>query len=225
LNNITNAYQLATDHVYDMYMREYAPPMGLIEFVNSETNMHQSLISFYKSIPEFNKLDLEDRVLLIKFNLVEIIQLHSFLMQKFHDIPWIGVCMSKWISADFHNRMFRTRRCFDRFKEHPLILKLALIVFIFSTNLSTPCGTESNDDYTNKISIREIQDFYTTVLWRYLNSIYEEREAIRSLEIIVTKILHFQKLMVIVEEHLERGRAYNIINELELSLFRLSQSR
>jgi len=203
-------------------MREYAPPMGLIEFINSESNMHQSLISFYKSIPEFNKLDLEDRVLLIKFNLVKIAHLHSTLTLKFQDIPWIGVYMSKWISADFHNRMFRTRRCFDRFIEHPLILKLALIVFIFSINLSTPCGTESSDDYTNKISIREIQDFYTTVLWRYLNSVYKEKEAIRSLEIIMTKILHFQKLMVILEKYIERERSHNIVNELELSLFRLA---
>jgi hypothetical protein len=118
--------------------------------------------------------------------------------------------------------MSRTRGYFHRFIENPLIIKLALIVFIFSINLSTPCGTESNDDYTNKINIREIQDFYTTVLWRYLNSVYKEKEAIRSLEIIMTKILHFQKLMVILEKYIERERSHNIVNELELSLFRLA---
>jgi len=213
---------LAANEAHDSHFKQYTPSMGLIEFINAETVTHQSLISFYKLIPEFNKLDLEDRVLLIKFNLVELIQLHCILMCKFEDIPWIGVCMSKWISADFHNRMFRTRRCFDRFIEHPLILKLALIVFIFSINLSTPCGTESSDDYTNKINIREIQDFYTTVLWRYLNSVYEEKEAIRSLEIIMIQILHLQKSMAIMEEYLQRGRSHNMVNQLQVSLYRLT---
>jgi len=223
LNNITNAYQLAADQVDVSYMKQCTPPMALIEFINGETKISQSLISFYKSIPQFNELDIEDRVLLIKFNLVNIVHLHSILMLKFQENPKIGVCMSKWISADFHNQMSRTRRCFDRFIEHPLIIKLALIVFIFSMNLSTPCGTESDDDYyTDKINICEIQDFYATVLWRYLNTLYEEREAIRSLAIIMAQILHFQTLMVIMEECIKRERPYNIVNQLEISLFRLT---
>jgi hypothetical protein len=184
--------------------------------------MHESLISFYKSIPQFNQLDIKDRVLLIKLNFVKIINLHSILIQKFQVNPLIGFCMTKWINADYYQRMSRTRRYCDRFIEHPLVLKLALIVFIFSINLSTSYEIDPFDDYTNKIDIRRIQDFYTTVLWRYLNILYEEREAIRSMEIIIRQILHYQTLMDILEEHLRQQPDYNRCNPLESCLFRLT---
>jgi hypothetical protein len=196
--------------------------MTLIDFINEESKIHESLINFYKSIPQFNQLDINDRILLIKLNFVKIVHLHCIVMQKFHENPSIGACMSKWIGPDFHNQMSRTRGQFDHFIEHPLILKLALIVFIFSINLSTSCGTESEDDYINKTSISEIQDFYATVLWRYLNSVYDEKGAIRSLEIIVTQILHYQSLMVIMEEHVKQAISNNPFHQLESSLFRLT---
>jgi hypothetical protein len=59
--------------------------------------MHESLISFYKSIPQFNQLDIKDRVLLIKLNLVKIIHLHCLLIQKFQEHPLIGYYMSQWV--------------------------------------------------------------------------------------------------------------------------------
>jgi len=221
LNNISNAYQSAADQAKDLQEKQYTPSMTLIDFLNEESKVHESLINFYKAIPQFNELDLKDRILLIKLNFVKIIHLHCILIQKFHENPTIGASMSKWISADFHNQMSGTRGKFDRFIENPLIIKLALIVFIFSINLSTPCGTESDDDYyTDKINICETQDFYATVLWRYLNSVYDEKGAIRSLEIITAQILRYQALMVIMEEHVKKEIAENPVAPLEASLFR-----
>jgi hypothetical protein len=224
LSNITNAYQSAADQAKDLHEKQYTSSMTLIDFINEESKNHESLINFYKSIPQFNQLELKDRILLIKLNFVKIIHLHCILMQKFHENPTIGACMSDWISADFHNQMSQTRGYFDRFIEHPLIIKLALIVFIFSMNLSTPCGTESDDDYyyTDKINICEVQDFYAAVLWRYLNSVYDEKGAIRSLEIIMAQILRYQTLMVIMEEYVKQEISHNPIVQLESSLFRLT---
>jgi hypothetical protein len=184
--------------------------------------VYESLISFYKSVPQFNKLDIKDRVLLIKLNFNKIIHLHCIVINKFQEHPLIGYYMSQWVNADFHQRILRTYRCFDRFIQHPLVLKLALIVFIFSTNLSTPYDIDPLDDYTNKIDIRRIQDFYITVLWRYLNILYEEREAIRSMEIIMTQILHYQILMGILEEHLRQQPDSGTCSPLESCLFRLT---
>ncbi|CAF4383996.1 unnamed protein product, partial [Rotaria sordida] len=53
--------------------------------------MHESLIYFYKSIPEFKQLDVHDQVLLIKSNLIKIIHLHYILQEKFQENPYISL--------------------------------------------------------------------------------------------------------------------------------------
>ncbi len=190
--------------------------------MNGETKMHASLIWFYKSIPDFTKLHIEDQILLIKRNLINIVHLHYILVQNFQESPIIGLYMSKWINEDFHQRMSRTRRYFDRFIEHPLILKLALIVLIFSINISPQRDINQFDQYINEMNIREIQDFYITILWRYLNYLFGERKAIQSIEIIVTQILQFQSLMDIVEEYIRQKPDRHTFNHLFKSLFRLT---
>jgi hypothetical protein len=222
LNNITNAYQSIDEQVDSVRERQRIPVTSLIQFLNGENLVHQSLINFYKLVPEFNQLDIHDRVLLIKSNLVKLVHLHSVLILHFQQQPGIGKHMTQWVGEDFHQGMSRARESFNRFIEHPLIIKLALIVFIFSMNLSVPFSNNPVDDYSNKINIREIQDFYVTIFWRYLNSLYEEREAIRSMDIIIAQILRFQTLMNEMEGAIRQKPDRDTMNELEVSLFRLT---
>jgi len=140
--------------------------------------------------------------------------LHYILIQNFQEDPQIGVFMSKWIGEDFHHQMSRTRQYFYRFMQHPLILKLALVIFIFSIH--------ETDDYRNKINVLRIQDFYTALLWRYLNYLFEETEAIRSMTIISTQILHFQSLMTFVAKRIKKETEDNICDEFMQSIFRLT---
>ncbi|CAF1188632.1 unnamed protein product [Rotaria sordida] len=222
LNNITNAYQLRTNDIDDFYLNRSISSTSIIKFFNEESIMHESLIYFYKSIPEFKQLDIHDQVLLIKSNLIKIIHLHYILQEKFQENPYISLYMSKWINKEFHYQMSRTRRYFDRFIEHPLILKLALIVFLFNINLSISYNNHQFNDYNNKMNIYKIQEFYIILLWRYLNYLFKEQEAIKSMEIIITKILHFQNLMNIMEENIRQEVDCNTLNQLMQSLFQLT---
>lgn len=222
LNNITNAYQTIDDQAENLRLQPWTPPETLIQFLNEESVGHELLIRFYRSIPEFNQLDLKDRILLIKWNLLKIVHLHCILIHKFEEHPLLGASMTKWMGAQFHQQMSRVHQSFERFKEHPLILKLALIVLIFSVNLSATGMLNLSDDSINRRDIYRIQECYTNVLWRYLNRIYDEKEAIRSMELIMTQILHYQSLMTTMEEYIVAHHDANAINELESSLFRLT---
>jgi hypothetical protein len=184
--------------------------------------MHQSLISFYKLIPGFNELDIEDRVLLIKFNMHKLVHLHRILIDKFHVNSLVSKHISGWVSEDFHNQMVRTRRCFDRFIEHPLIIKLTLLVFIFTINLSNRSDSRHLAEYKNPKKLYELQNYYTTILWRYLNHVFEEKEAIHALEIIVMQILRYQKLMITLETHVRHEPHKNILHALMQSILRLT---
>jgi hypothetical protein len=184
--------------------------------------MHGSLIYFYKCIPEFKELDVEDQVLLIKCNLLDIVHLHRIIIQNFQDDSMIGKHMSKWFDEDFHHQMSRTRRYFNRFMNYPLILKLTLIVFIFCINLSTRRGSSQFEEYKNKRKLLEYQNYYTASLWRYLNHLFDEKEAIQAMEIIVMQILRYQSLMVRMEDHVRKGSHQLILHSLMQSIFGLS---
>ena len=223
LNNIRNAYQYGANRASFNHLNQYTSNSSLSQFLNDESVNHQSLIYFYKQIPEFRQFDVEDQILLIKCNMVDLIHLHHIVLQNFQEPPEMGDNMSKWIGPDFHYQMSRTRSRFDCFTKYPLILQISLIVFVFSINLSAPRGTTQFFDYTNRRKLYESQNMYLDLLWRYLNHLFDEREAIRSMQVIVMQILRYQTLMNTMDEALRQNNAHqDIFNPLMQSIFSLT---
>ena len=223
LNNIENAYKFGAEKADFSHICKYTSTSSLSQFLNNESVNHQSLIYFYKHIREFREFDIPDQILLIKCNLVNLIHLHHIIIQNFHEPPQMSTHMSKWISEDFHHQMSGTRHKFDIFMKYPLILKLSLIVFIFSINLSTPRGSSQFMDYKNKRKLYENQNFYLSILWRYLNYLFNEYEAIKSIEILVMQILRYQTLMNKMDNILRENNLHqDIFNPLMQSIFGLT---
>ncbi len=107
--------------------------------------------------------------------------------------------------------------------KYPLVLQIALVVFIFSINLSTPRGSSQFMNYTNKRKLYDNQNFYVSVLWRYLNYLFGENEAIRSIQIIIFQILRYQTLMNTMDELLRKNNMHqNILDPLMQSVFGLT---
>ena len=76
--------------------------------------------------------------------------------------------------------------------------------------------------YKNKRQLYENQNFYTSLLWRYLNYLFDEKEAIRSMQIIVMQILRYQLLMVTMGEALQTSGQEDIFEPLMRSIFGLT---
>jgi hypothetical protein len=224
LNNIQNAYRFGADRADFSHISRYkSSSSSLTQFLNNESVNYQSLIYFYKHILEFKQFDTDDQILLIKCNMVNLIHLHHIIIQNFHEPPQMGTNMSKWISEDFHQQMSGTRKKFDCFMKYPLVLQIALVVFIFSINLSTPRGSSQFMNYTNKRKLYDNQNFYVSVLWRYLNYLFGENEAIRSIQTIVFQILRYQTLMNTMDELLRENNMHqDILHPLMQSVFGLT---
>ncbi|CAF1145137.1 unnamed protein product [Rotaria sordida] len=221
LNNINNAYQLVAAKIDYSYTNQFTSSSSLLQFMNNESIMHESLIYFFKSIPEFKQLDINDQIILIKSNFNNIIHLHYMIMRNFQDRSDIGKHMSKWINEVFHYEMTRTHRYFYRFMNYPLLLKLTLIVFIFSVNLSASWNMNQFYEYKNKRILLEFQNFYTTILWRYLNYLFVEKEAVKAMEIIVMQILRYQLLMVTMTNSVRQSSDCDQFHSLMKSIFGL----
>ncbi|CAF1088156.1 unnamed protein product [Rotaria sp. Silwood1] len=222
INNINNAYQLVVDKIDYSCINKYTSLTPLSQFMHNESIMHESLINFFKYIPEFKQLDKNDQIILIKSNLINIIHLHHLIMRNFQDCPNIGNHMSKWINEDFHNRMSRTHRYLFRFMNYPLLLKLTLIIFIFSINLSASSDINQFYEYNNSRILFEYQNYYINILWRYLNCLFDEKEVIQSIQIIVTQILRYQLLMVTMKNSVQQSSDCDQFHSLMKSIFGLS---
>ncbi|CAF0935528.1 unnamed protein product [Adineta ricciae] len=214
LNNITHAYQITANQADGLRFNCYNESMSLIQFVDRESSIHRSLVEFFTKIPIFKEIDLDDRVRLIKSNLLNIVHLHDILIQNFSETPIIGYLMSKWINPEFHQQMSQTRQYLYRFCNHPLILKLALITFVFSIYEVDNCSSKTN--------ILDVQHMFIALLWRYLNAVYDEKEAIISMDIITRQILRYQLLMTIMEGRVRSERSTHVSDALMQSIFRLT---
>ena len=222
INNVINTHKLGAERANCSHVAKYSSSASLTQFLNDENINHESLIYFYKLIPEFKQLDLNDQILLVKCNLKNIIHLHVILVENFRENPHIGEHMSKWITKDFHRQMSQTRARFDRFMTYPQILKLTLVVFIFSTNLSAPRVSRQGADFRDQRRLFEIQNFYVSLLWQYLLYLFDEQEAQRSMTLIVTQILRYQLLMETMDNSLQKYGQEDLLNPLMKSVFRLT---
>jgi hypothetical protein len=155
--------------------------------------------------------------------MVDLIHLHHIITQNFQELPQMAEHMSHWVGPNFHEQMSRTRSRFDCFMKYPLVLKISLIVFVFSINLSTPRGSSQFSNYTNKKKLCQNQNYYLEILWRYLVYLFGETEAIRSMQVIVMQILRYQTLMNTMDEALRAKNAHqNIFDPLMQSIFGLT---
>lgn len=194
----------------------------LTEFFNDEQIIYRNLIEFYKQIPSFEKLHLDDQMLLIKSNLTHLVHLHHILRDHFEENPRIGSLMSKWISSDFHQQMSENRHRLDRFIEHPLVLKISLVVFIFLTNFSRIPSKEFSFQFHDHSSIMNNQNLFLTLLWKYLHVIYDEINARKSFQLIVFQYLRYQSLISEMEMIISKKFNSNEFHPLIQSLLHLN---
>lgn len=222
LNNIINAYKIGASRADCSHIYRCTSSTTLAQFLNQEGAMYESLIYFYKQIPEFKQFDLDDRILLIKSNVTNTIHLHHIIVENFQELTAMNELMPRWISQDYHQQNARTRARMNYFMKYPIVLKLSLIIFVFSINLSTPHPKSQFSDYSTKRQLYETQNFYMSLLWRYLNYVFNQNDAIQSIQILVTQILRYQSLMVTMDEIIHKKGYENEFIPLMQSVFRLT---
>ena len=136
INNIAHSYDQRALQWYIEPIQSYSRERsGLVQFVNHEERTHQSLIEFFKCIPEFRGISVNDQILFTKCNLGQSVHIHYILKYHFVEDTYIGSLMNFWLGTSFYSRIARTRRAYDCFQEHPIILKVSLVVMLFTINL------------------------------------------------------------------------------------------
>ena len=161
--------------------------VNFVQIVNSYSASVLRFLTFFKQIPEFNQLNIDDRVILTKYNLVAIAGIsHSISYNPIlrHDtdnnseLPW---------HSEIYKLVFGYRFCLNLRKilepfiqianQNYKIVQLFLVILILTKGFSIDNSREPI--LTNEIAVYHVQNSYTELLWKYLEANYKFEESVR----------------------------------------------
>lgn len=174
---------------------------AFMNWSNMTNKLALLFINFFRQIHEFEQLHLDDRVILIKYNLFP-----SFPICKcYHDEERNGpFSLTPNLEGQKHRQFFLSRGASTDTLEsvilvlHSLtqiserdagLLSLLLVIIFFTPGLSM---SEEEPPMKDSIGVNRVQSHYTKILWNYLLSRYGEFQTQRRFIEIITVILRLQ---------------------------------
>ncbi|CAF1114000.1 unnamed protein product [Adineta steineri] len=174
-----------------------------VEVLNSRSVPVMRLLSYFKQIPEFDQLNVDDKVTLIKHNLITILGISRALSYKSDthdvvesdsDVPLntqfyrvlYGYHICKQLHKIFHS--FVQIAQYDR-----KIIELILIILILTKGFSI---TNYDDEQilNDNMSVYRAHNYYTELLWKYMETIYGYKKAIDLFSQLILNAISWQQL-------------------------------
>ncbi|CAF1587885.1 unnamed protein product [Adineta ricciae] len=169
-----------------------------LQQLNSRSVPAMRLLTFFRQIPEFNELNVDDKVTLIKYNLMPLILLNSSLsfnvethqiLEADSDVPLDPKAFHKMHGTEV---FLQVKKIFTSFLQiaqcDQRIIQLTLIVLLLTKGFCTYTGTEEpvlNDG----MAVFRAQNYYIELLWRYMETTHGTAKSIRMFNDL---IVHFQ---------------------------------
>ncbi|CAF1389963.1 unnamed protein product [Adineta steineri] len=194
-----------------------------VQILNSHSVAIMRLLSFFKQIPEFNQLNIDDKVILVKYNLITILGINCALsyntetdkiIEADSDVPWntqffqvlhgYNMCMqSKKIFASFFHIVKYDRK----------IMELTLIILIL-TKSSAITGDYDESIGNDTMSVYRIQNYYTELLWKYMETMHGYEKAVDLFSKLMVHVISWQTLQEEMRKNIVRALSPEDISEL-----------
>ncbi|CAF3482903.1 unnamed protein product [Rotaria socialis] len=195
----------------------------LLQHLNARSVSAMRLLSFFKQIPEFNDLAVQDKVTLIKYNLMPLFILNCTLgynsetekiIEADFDAPWDSTILAQVHGQDIYMRVKKIFESFVRIAQYdPRIIQLALIVLILTKGFSaTSDSTEPCLD--DGMAVYRAQNYYTELLWKYLETIHGYGKAVHIFNELVAHFTSWQMLQYYLHSDLHNVLSPTEMNEL-----------
>jgi len=195
----------------------------LLQSINARSVSALRLVSFFKQIPEFNELNVQDRFTLIKYNLMAVLVLNSTLsynmeadaiMETDSDAPWNSTILCKIHGDEIYRRVKKVFDSFARIAQYDQrIIQLALVVLILTKGFSTN-GSASEPILDDTLGVYRAQKYYTELLWKYLQTVHGNGKAIHIFKELVAHFISWQTLQESISRNLPNALTPTDMNEL-----------
>jgi len=181
------------------------------------------LLTFFKQIPEFNQLNVDDKVTLIKYNLMPLALLNSTLsynmetkqvMETDTDVPWDGSIVRTVHGDEIYMKIKKVFDSFVRIAQYDQrIVQLALIALILTKGFSTDPDA-SEPILNDNIAVYRAQNYYTELLWKYMETVHGSVKSICIFNELVAHFISWQTVHKELRLSLRKVLSSTDINEL-----------
>jgi hypothetical protein len=194
-----------------------------LEHLNARSVSAIRLLSFFKQIPEFNELNAQDKFTLVKYNLMPLVILNCTLswdietrsvIEDAADAPWDSSILIKVHGEDIYNRVKKIFESFVRIAQYDQrIIQLALIILILTKGFSAN-GSGTEPILNDGIAVYRAQNYYTELLWKYLETIHGYGKAAQIFNELVVHFVCWQVLQEDLRRNLRKALSPTEMNEL-----------
>ena len=195
----------------------------LLQHINGRSVSIVRLLSFFKQIPEFNDLNVTDRVTLVKYNLMPLAIFTRALCYN----ETTGECLesdsdtpsdfSAVISFHGQEVFLQVKKIFDSFVRiaqfDPRIVQLALIVLILTKGVSTS-ASDTEPILNDELGVYRAQNYYSELLWKYLETMHGRTKAVQVFNDLVAHFISWQALQGKLQQSLQTRLTPEEINDL-----------
>ncbi|CAF2524625.1 unnamed protein product [Rotaria sp. Silwood2] len=195
----------------------------LLQHLNARSVSAMRLLSFFKQIPEFNELNVQDRITLVKYNLMPLIILNCTLgyntesqkiIEADSDAPWDSTILMKVHGHDIYMKIRKIFESFVRIAQYDQrIIQLALIILILTKGFSTSDGL-TEPILNDGIAVYRAQNYYTELLWKYLETMHGYGKTVHIFNELVIHFISWQMLQGYLHRNLCNVLTPTEMNEL-----------
>jgi hypothetical protein len=184
-------------------------------FFNEYTHRQKSLIEYFKIIPEFNRLSIDDKVRLIKNHLATMISINEPILDGSIS-PTLTVSIKNVFTPELASNILRSAHLMCTYMHDPMLLKLLLIVQTLSSSINRYRSDSSLDFiYDDTRAILAGQNIYIELLWRYiLSRSSSEEDAVKFFNKLVLNLLFTQHTYFMIGNYIVQS-VKNEIDQLE----------
>jgi hypothetical protein len=185
--------------------------LSLHTFLSEYSDRQQALVTYFKLVPEFDRLCMTDKIRLIRNHFcvtltINEATLSSDISQKLVDS--IGILFDANISGN----LLECIKLVHSYNSDRMLLKLLLIVKTLSSGINRYRNdTDMDRIYDATLAIFAAQNVYVELLWRYLLSRFPcELDAVKFYNKLIRDLLFVQRVCFMTESHIN-----NLTHEIQ----------
>ncbi|CAF0874449.1 unnamed protein product [Adineta steineri] len=185
--------------------------ISLHDYANQISHGFQNSIEYLKCIPEFARINTDDKIRLVKNHFGIVANMNGPIMQS--TVP--NNVMTTWMTifgAEITHAHLKSNQLLQAYIFDPVLLKIIVIILVLSSGSPRNLGTTDIDQICDEpLTIFAAQNVYVELLWRYiLSRSASEQNAVKFYSRLITCILYWKKLSACVDEYVD-----NLASELK----------
>ena len=199
------------------------PASTFLQVLNSQSVSVMRFLSFLKQIPEFHQLNVDDKVTLIKYNLSTVLGINSALSYNAETRQIIEADSDVPLNLQFFPILHGYKVCLQAGKifhsfsrlatDDRKIIELAVIILILTKGFAIT--DDQNERILNEpMSVYNAQNYYTELLWKYLQSMYGYETAVSLCSELIFRVISWQLLHQQMRNDILRVLSPDDLNEL-----------